>query len=86
MAGRLGISRVEVSADGGSTWADAKLSEQISPYAWRGWIFDWNARPGTHTLCVRATDSEGNTQSMDPQWNFGGFSNNFVQRVNVMVE
>jgi DMSO/TMAO reductase YedYZ molybdopterin-dependent catalytic subunit len=84
--GRLRVSRVEVSVDGGSMWGEAQLGEQLSPYAWRGWTFDWNATPGTHTLCVRATDSEGNMQSMDPQWNFGGFSNNLVQCVNVMVE
>ncbi len=85
-AGRLSVHCVEVSVDDGSTWAEAQLGEAVSPYAWRAWSFDWNARPGMHTLCVRATDSEGNVQSLDQQWNLGGFSNNRVQRVNVIVE
>lgn len=85
-AGRLSVSRVEVSADGGSTWSDAQLGQPVSPYAWRAWTFPWNARRGTHTLCVRATDSEGNVQPLEQQWNFGGYGNNSVQRVTVIVE
>jgi hypothetical protein len=82
----LMVSRVEVSADGGSSWSDAKLGEQVSPHAWRTWTFLWSATPGTHTLCVRATDSKGNVQPMKQQWNFGGYGNNSVQRVTVIVE
>lgn len=85
-AGRLSVSRVEVSSNGGSTWSEAKLEEPLSPYAWRTWTFRWNATPGMHTLCVRATDSEGNVQPLDQQWNFGGYGNNSVQRVNVIVK
>jgi DMSO/TMAO reductase YedYZ molybdopterin-dependent catalytic subunit len=83
-AGRLSVARVEVSADGGTSWSDAQLGEPVSPYAWRGWTFDWNAKPGAHTLCVRATDSEGNKQPLDQQWNFGGYGNNMVQRVKII--
>lgn len=85
-AGRLNVSRVEVSVDDGSTWSEAQLGEPVSPYAWRVWTFCWNARPGLYTLCARATDSEGNMQPPDQQWNFGGYGNNVVQRVNVIVE
>ncbi len=85
-AGRLSVSRVEVSVDGGSTWSDARLDEPVSPHAWRTWTFLWNATRGTHTLCVRATDSAGNVQPREQEWNFGGYGNNSVQRVNVIVE
>jgi len=85
-AGRLSVSRAEVSADGGATWSDAQLGKPVSPHAWRTWTFLWNARRGTHTLCVRATDSEGNAQPLEQQWNFGGYGNNSVQRVTVIVE
>ncbi len=85
-AGRLSVSRVEVSVDGGSTWRDARLDEPVSPHAWRTWTFLWNARRGSHTLCVRATDSAGNVQPLEQQWNFGGYGNNSVQRVTVIVE
>ena len=84
-AGRLSISRVEVSADGGSTWNDAALGQSPSPFAWREWTFDWDARPGSYVLCARATDSEGSVQPDDQAWNSGGYGNNGVQRVKVVV-
>jgi sulfane dehydrogenase subunit SoxC len=85
-AGQLGVSRVEVSSNGGFTWSEAQLENAISPFAWRGWTFEWNATPGPHILCVRATDSEGNVQPLEQQWNYGGYGNNSVQRVKVIVE
>ncbi|MFQ5880429.1 MAG: sulfite oxidase [Dehalococcoidia bacterium] len=85
-AGRLGVSRVEVSVDGGSTWLEAQLEEEVSPYAWRAWWFRWQARPGRYALCVRAADTEGNVQPVTQPWNFQGMGNNMVQRVDVVVE
>ena len=84
-AGHGGVSRVEVSVDGGATWSDTKLGEAGSPYAWRSWTFVWNATPGAYTLQVRASDADGNVQPAVQQWNFGGYGNNGVQRVNVIV-
>jgi DMSO/TMAO reductase YedYZ molybdopterin-dependent catalytic subunit len=84
-AGRIGVSDVEVSVDGGSTWSKAKLGESKSPYAWRTWTFVWNATPGERILLVRAIDADGNMQPIDQEWNFGGYGNNGVQRVNVIV-
>lgn len=85
-AGRRGIARVEVSADGGATWSAAELAEPVSTYAWSGWTFRWIAAPGRYTLCARATDSAGSAQPIEEQWNFGGYGNNMVQRVDVIVE
>jgi len=85
-AGRLSISRVEVSVDGGSTWSDAQLGEPVSPHAWTTWTCLWDARRGSHVVCVRATDSEGNVQPLEQQWNVGGYGNNSVQRVTVIVQ
>jgi DMSO/TMAO reductase YedYZ molybdopterin-dependent catalytic subunit len=85
-AGRRSVTAVEVSIDDGSTWSEAELDEAFSPYAWRGWTFHWEARPGTYNLSVRATDSDGNLQPIDQEWNTGGYGNNGVQRVNVIVE
>jgi len=79
------IERVEVSADGGTSWADAELGRALSPYAWVGWRFTWDAVPGEHELCCRATDAAGNTQPTGPAWNLDGYCNNAVQRVSVTV-
>jgi DMSO/TMAO reductase YedYZ molybdopterin-dependent catalytic subunit len=80
------IVRVEVSDDGGATWADAELDEPLGPHAWRGWRFAWDAEPGEHELCCRATDAAGNTQPAAATWNHGGYCNNAVQRVTVKVK
>lgn len=85
-AGRLGISRVEVSVDGGSSWSDAELGEQSSTFAWRPWSFDWDAVPGWHTLSVRATDTAENVQPLEQFWNAQGMGNNMAQQVRVLVE
>jgi hypothetical protein len=79
------IERVEVSADGGASWADAELDGALSPYAWAGWRFTWDAVPGEHELCCRATDAAGNTQPTEAEWNLDGYCNNAVQRVGVTV-
>ena len=85
-AGSLAVSRVEVSEDGGTSWEDAQLEEPVSSYAWMGWSYVWHARPGRHTLCVRATDADGRTQPLHQPWNFQGMRNNMAQRIAVIVE
>ena len=54
------IERVEVSTDGGSSFAEARLGEPLGDAAWIGWQFDWDAPPGTHVVSSRATDAAGN--------------------------
>ena len=79
------IERVEVSTDDGQSFADAQLDEPVSRAAWRGWRFHWDAPPGEHVLCSRASDAAGNVQPLDPPWNRGGYANNAVERVTVCV-
>ena len=74
-----------MSADDGATWTDADLGPTPEPHAWRAWTFDWDATPGVHVLCCRATDASGATQPMVADWNVGGYTNNAVQRVPVTV-
>jgi DMSO/TMAO reductase YedYZ molybdopterin-dependent catalytic subunit len=60
-----GIERVEVSTDDGETWNDATLAAQLDADVWRQYVYDWDAEPGEHTLKVRATDGDGETQTED---------------------
>ena len=65
-SGRAPIARVEVSVDGGETWADAELVRDFTDeYAWCRWTFSWHARPGDHVLCCRAADGTGDTQAIN---------------------
>jgi sulfane dehydrogenase subunit SoxC len=79
------VERVEVSTDGGWSWDDAELGAPVSDAAWCGWTYAWEADPGEHELCCRASDATGRTQPLEPVWNFDGFCNNAVQRVRVVV-
>ncbi|MFI1063140.1 sulfite oxidase [Streptomyces spororaveus] len=84
-SGHGAVDRVEVSADGGRSWARAEVTAPgRHPWAWQAWSCVWTATPGHHTLTVRATDTEGGTQPLEQPWNRGGFGNNLVQHVPVL--
>ena len=85
-SGHAAIAYVEVSTDGGDSWVHAELGEDYGRWAWRGWSSTWDAsKPGSYTLCCRATDEAGNVQPDEMAWNAGGYANNTVQRVPATV-
>ena len=59
-AGR--IRRVEVSADGGRTWADAALDEHVLPMSLTRFRSAWRWDGSPTILMSRATDEAGNVQ------------------------
>lgn len=79
------ISQVDVSTDGGRTWADADCDEPTGRYGWCAWRWTWVAEPGKHMLCSRATDATGRSQPLQADWNVGGYEINAVQQVPVQV-
>jgi DMSO/TMAO reductase YedYZ molybdopterin-dependent catalytic subunit len=81
------VSRVEVSDDGGRTWADAELAPSISRYAWRRWERAWTPRgPGEARLIARAWTADGEGQPLEPR-RVGslGYLNNGARPVTVRV-
>ncbi len=61
-AGESSVRGVEVSTDGGRSWAPAKLSPLVR-YSWTHWNFEWKIPSrGKFDLAVRATDDAGVTQ------------------------
>ena len=85
-SGSSEIAGVEVSTDGGQTWAPAELGDAgLGRWAWRSWRFTWEAAPGEYELCCRARDGAGDEQPLRPSWNLGGYANNAVQRVSATV-
>ena len=64
-AGDRGISKVEVSLDGGASWHPARLKPPLSPYSWVLWAYPWqDPRPGTYKVTARATDGRGALQQI----------------------
>jgi DMSO/TMAO reductase YedYZ molybdopterin-dependent catalytic subunit len=66
-AGDRGVSRVELSTDGGETWNDAQITQEPNPegIAWVLWEYDWQAGIGEHQLVVRAIEGDGTIQTED---------------------
>jgi sulfane dehydrogenase subunit SoxC len=61
-SGRGVITRVEVSADGGKTWAEATLQEPILPKSHTRFRFPWVWEGGEAVLLSRARDETGYVQ------------------------
>ena len=62
-AGEEAVTRVDVSSDGGRTWAEAELLGPHARYSWTLWEFLWEvADPGRYTLLARATAADGRIQ------------------------
>lgn len=62
-AGTRGISKVEYSTDGGSSWTEAAFDPPLSKLTWVVWRATWTpAAEGAYRLVVRATDGSGAVQ------------------------
>jgi DMSO/TMAO reductase YedYZ molybdopterin-dependent catalytic subunit len=73
-AGPEAVARVEVSADGGQTWADADLIGPQARYSWTLWEYLWEvAQPGRYRLLARATSSSGQMQPAQHDTLNGGY-------------
>ncbi len=86
--GQRAVARVDVSGDGGATWARAELARGETPSAWCLWSAERELAPGPHELVARAVDSSTNSQPESPAatWNFKGYANNACPRVRVLTE
>jgi sulfane dehydrogenase subunit SoxC len=66
-SGRGRITKVEVSADGGKTWADARLDEPILPKCHTRFRLPWQWTGGEAVLMSRASDETGYVQPTTAQ-------------------
>src|SRR5881398_768705 len=64
--GDRGISRVEVSFDGGKSWKVAEIYYAGGNLAWSLWKTQWTpAAAGDYAVVVRATDGDGDVQEWE---------------------
>jgi DMSO/TMAO reductase YedYZ molybdopterin-dependent catalytic subunit len=85
--GRGQVERVEVSVDGGKSWAQATLGKDRVPDAWVLWEYLWKSPEiGEHTIMVRAFDDRGKTQPLTEDHDrINRYVNNWIHRVHVTV-
>ncbi|AHH99315.1 sulfite oxidase [Kutzneria albida] len=83
-----GITRVEVSLDGGRQWHRAELGSRLSQWAWRQWSITLDLPPGEVEVTARAWDVTAATQPEHeaPLWNPKGYANNAWARTRYLVK
>jgi len=78
----LGITRVMFSQDGGLSWQETKLGEDLGRYSFRPWSIQFNpSHKGKLDLRVQAFNRAGETQPMKATWNPAGYMRNVVESV-----
>jgi DMSO/TMAO reductase YedYZ molybdopterin-dependent catalytic subunit len=84
--GGHGISGVDVSTDGGRTWAATALGEAQGRFAFRTWRHPVRLeRKGSHAIMARATNRIGQTQPAHAIANPSGYHHNAVQRLTLIA-
>jgi DMSO/TMAO reductase YedYZ molybdopterin-dependent catalytic subunit len=82
--GGYGIRIVECSTDGGKTWSEAKLGEDLGKYSFRTWSFPL-AGKGKVTVMARASNAIGQTQTATLIHNPAGYHHNVIHSVSLNV-
>ncbi len=81
--GGYGVTEVDVSTDGGRSWASAMLGPDLGKYSFRPWSLPVVLAAGTHEIKVRATNRIGQSQPSTPLWNPAGYMRNVVETIRV---
>jgi sulfite oxidase len=74
------LRRVEISSNDGETWSEARIISPTREYCWALWQVTVPIPPNTPSLCVRATDSTGQTQPREMVRNLKGYQYNAWHR------
>ena len=83
--GGSGIAMVEVSADGGKTFAPAVLGEDLGKLSFGDWTASVTLSAGDDALKVRATNVLNESQPMEATWNPSGYLRNVVETTRVVA-
>ncbi len=83
--GGQGIREVAYSLDGGQSWREAKLGQELSRYSFREFTFAVTPAKGDMDIRVRAWNRSGQSQPMEALWQPAGYMRNVVESVKVTV-
>ena len=86
-AGDEALSLVEVTADGGRSWAAAKITARYGRWAWVRWeaAIEVAGPTGLRPVAVRATDASGRRQDWHSVDNRLGYGNNAIHSIKLDV-
>jgi DMSO/TMAO reductase YedYZ molybdopterin-dependent catalytic subunit len=83
--GGEGIREVAYSVDGGQSWREAKVGEELSRYSFREFTFGFTPEAGPIDIRVRAFNRSGLSQPMEGLWNPSGYVRNVVESVKIQA-
>jgi sulfite dehydrogenase len=83
--GGQGIREVAWSADGGQSWREATLGQELSRFSFREFTFGFTPQAGAYDLRVRAFNRSGESQPMQALWNPSGYMRNVVESVKIQA-
>jgi hypothetical protein len=84
--GDCGVSKVEISTDQGQNWQKTSLGRDEGKYSFRQWSSQVTApQSGNLVLQVRCTNTNGEAQPPQPNWNGGGFMRNVIETVELSL-
>jgi hypothetical protein len=81
--GGQGIGEVAYSSDGGQSWREAQLGDDLGRYSFREFTFAFVPQRGEHDLRARAWNRSGDSQPMEALWQPAGYMRNVVESVKV---
>ena len=81
------LEGIEVSTDGGETWAAGEFIDPAEPFCWRRWRFAWALpeKSGTYVLKSRARNEAGEVQPAEHDKRFGSYVIHHTVGVEVVV-
>jgi DMSO/TMAO reductase YedYZ molybdopterin-dependent catalytic subunit len=84
--GDAGVKQVDFSSDGGKSWHTAHLGKDEGKYSFRQWQTQFTpVAKGNITLMVRCTNTSGEVQPTEANWNPSGFMRNVIETMPVSI-
>jgi DMSO/TMAO reductase YedYZ molybdopterin-dependent catalytic subunit len=84
--GDAGVRQVDFSSDGDKSWHAAHLGKDEGKYSFRQWQTQFTpVAKGNITLMVRCTNTSGEVQPAEANWNPSGFMRNVIETMLVSI-
>jgi sulfite dehydrogenase len=82
--GGYGIDEVRFSTDGGQTWQEATLGNDLGKYSFREWTCQFTPKTaGAYDLRCCASNRIGQSQPVLPLWNPSAYMRNVIESLHV---